>query len=63
MKCEDLIAAAKLMRKYSTAVETTLYWNMTTREAKEEIKEADRLAALLEEAAAEENTDVRPRFF
>lgn len=63
MKYEDLIGAAAMLRKYATAVETTLYWNMTTREAKDEIKEIVRLAEALEEEAATENTDVKPRFF
>lgn len=49
-----------MLRKYVTAVEKTLYWNMTTREAKEEIKEATRLADVLEEEAAKESTDVIP---
>ena len=60
MKYEDIIAASAMLRKYVTAVEKTLYWNMTTREAKEEIKEATRLADVLEEEAAKESTDVIP---
>lgn len=39
------------LRKYARAVETKLYWNMSTSEAKKEIAEAERLAELLESAA------------
>lgn len=60
MKYEDIIGAAAMLRKYAVAVETTLYWKMTTREAKDEIKEVIRLAEALEEEAATENTDVIP---
>jgi hypothetical protein len=51
MKREDLLAAADFLRKYATAVETKLYWNMSTSEAKNEIKEVKRLAGLLEDLA------------
>jgi hypothetical protein len=57
---DDYIAAARLVRKYATAVETTLYWKMTTRAAKEEVLEATRLAELLEDEAAKEDTEVSP---
>jgi hypothetical protein len=57
---DDYIAAARLVRKYATAVETTLYWKMTTREAKEEVLEATRVAELLEDEAAKEDTEVSP---
>lgn len=52
MNREDLEAAADFLRKYATAVETKLYWNMSTREAKAEIQEAKRLASLLIEASS-----------
>lgn len=60
MNPDDYIAAARLVRKYATAVETTLYWKMTTREAKEEVLEATRVAELLEDEAAKEDTEVSP---
>jgi hypothetical protein len=59
MKYEDIIAAARIVRKYIKAVEVTLYWNMTTREAREEIAEAERVFDILETAAAAENTEVK----
>lgn len=59
MKYEDLIAAARVVRKYARAVESTLYWNMTTREAKEEVAEAERIAEVLEDAAVKEDTEVK----
>lgn len=58
MKYEDAIAAARIARKYAAAVETKLYWDMTTREARAEIAEASRVAELLEDEAASESTDV-----
>jgi len=51
MKREDLVAAADFLRKYATAVETKLYWSMSTSEAKAEIKEVKRLASILTEVA------------
>ncbi len=60
MNSDDYIAAARIVRKYATAVETTLYWKMSTREAKEEVIEAARVAGLLEEEAAKEDTEVSP---
>lgn len=59
MKYEDFIAAGKIVRKYIAAVEKTLYWEMTTREAKEEIAEAQRVAEILEDAAVKEDTEVK----
>lgn len=59
MRYEDIIAAAVIVRKYIGAVDSTLYWNMTTRQAKDEITEAERVLNLLEEAAATENTEVK----
>ena len=60
MKYEDLIAAARIARKYAAAVETKLYWNMTPIEAQGGITEAKRIADLFEKEAAKEETDVRP---
>lgn len=60
MKYEDLIAAARIARKYAAAVETKLYWNMSPIEASNAITEAERIADILEEEAAKEETDVRP---
>jgi hypothetical protein len=59
MMYEDLISAARIARKYAVAVESKLYWNMSPIEADEAIKEAERIADLLEEEAAKENTEVR----
>lgn len=59
MKYEDLLAAARIVRKYIVAVETTLYWKMTTREAKDEMAEATRIAEALEDAAVKEDTEVK----
>lgn len=55
MKREDLLAAADFLKKYAVAVETKLYWSMSTSEAKAEINEAKRLASLLVEASDECN--------
>lgn len=55
MTREDMKAAAEMLRKYAVAVETKLYWNMSTSEAKVEIKEAKRLASILDEEAVECN--------
>jgi hypothetical protein len=49
IKREDMETMAELLRKYAVAVETKLYWNMSTSEAKAEIKEAKRLASILDE--------------
>lgn len=54
MTREEMKAAADFLRKYVAAVETKLYWNMSTSEAKAEIKEAKHLATLLDEAAEKE---------
>ena len=51
MNRDDLEAAAILLRKYAAAVETKLYWSMSTREARQEIAETKRLAELLESMA------------
>jgi hypothetical protein len=59
MMYDDLISAARIARKYAHAVESKLYWNMSPIEADEAIKEAERIADLLEEEAAKENTEVR----
>lgn len=48
MTPEDYAAAARVVRKYVAAVETKLCWDMSTREAKIEVAEAERLAALLD---------------
>jgi len=60
MKYEDLIAAARLARSYATAIDSVLYRNMGVKTAEAEIREAERIAELLEEEAAKEETDVRP---
>ena len=54
MKREDLKTAAQIARKYATAVESKLYWNMSPIEAHEAIEEAERIAVLLETEAAED---------
>jgi len=51
MSREELEAAAMIIRKYVVAVETKLYWNMSTSEARREITEATKLAELLEAAS------------
>lgn len=48
---EDLEAAARIVLRYAAAVEKTLYWGMTTAEARAAIGEARALGARLEEAA------------
>lgn len=62
MKYEDLISAARIARRYAIAVENKLYWNMSPVEADEAIREAKRVADLLEEEAAREETESRPMF-
>lgn len=47
----DLESIARVLRKYASAVETTLYWNMSTSEAKKEIAETERLMAVVESEA------------
>ena len=59
MKYEDFIAAARIVRKYIAAVEKTLYWEMSTREAREEIAAAEKIAEILEDAAVKEDTEVK----
>ncbi len=61
MKYEDLIAAARIARKYAMAVESKLYWNMSPTEASDAIAEAERIADLLEDAAVKEDTEVLPQ--
>lgn len=51
MRPDDLRLAALIARKYASAVETKLYWDMTTSEAKREVSEAKRLATLLDDEA------------
>lgn len=51
MTKEDLEKIANYLRKYARAVETSLYWKMSTSEAKKEITTAERLAGLVEAAA------------
>ena len=48
MRPDDLRLAAVIARKYASAVETKLYWEMSTSAAKFEIAEANRVAGLLE---------------
>ena len=62
MKREDLLIAARIVRKYISAVETTLYWNMTTREARDTIAEASAIAEMLEIEASTKNTET-PQIF
>lgn len=50
MNREDMEAMAAIVRKYAVAVETTLYWKMTTGEARRELTEAQRLLAVLDAA-------------
>lgn len=47
----DYEAAARIVLKYAAAVETTLYWKMTTAEARGAIAEARAVAAVLTAAA------------
>lgn len=52
MNKEDMEEVASYLRKYARAVETSLYWKMSTSEAKKEIATAERLAGLVESAAS-----------
>ena len=54
MRPDDLRLAAVIARKYATAVETKLYWDMSTSGARREISEAERIADLLEAEAEKE---------
>ena len=54
MRPEDYRIAALIVRKYATAVETKLYWEMSTSVARREISEAERIAGLLEAEAEKE---------
>ena len=58
---EDLLAAARIARKYAVAVESKLYWNMTPLETQNAIDEAERIAGVLEDAASREDTEVVDR--
>lgn len=53
---EDLTAAAVVLRKYAAAVEAKLYINMKINEAHKAIAEANHLADILDEAAANLDT-------
>ena len=44
----DAAAILTILRKYIRAVETKLYWDMSTSEARKEIAETERLAAVVE---------------
>jgi hypothetical protein len=56
MTYEDMMEAAKYLRKYARAVESHLYMNMSADAAREEIDSAERLAEELEEFADERDT-------
>jgi len=56
MTFEDYTEAAALLRKYATAVESKLYIDMKVEQAHQEIGESERLAFLLEQAAARLDT-------
>lgn len=51
MRPEDYRIAALIVRKYATAVETKLYWDMSTSAARCEIAEAKKVAEMLETEA------------
>lgn len=56
MTFEELLAAAGFLRKYARAVETHLYMDMRVDEAHHAIEQAEKLAQLLEDAAAQVDT-------
>jgi hypothetical protein len=56
MTFEEYMDAAALLRKYSQAVETHLFMDMKIDEAHHEIELAEKLAQLLEDAAARVDT-------
>jgi histone acetyltransferase (RNA polymerase elongator complex component) len=56
MTFEEYMDAAALLRKYSQAVETHLFMDMKIDEAHREIELAEKLAQLLEDAAARVDT-------
>ena len=58
MRPEDYRIAALIVRKYVAAVETKLYWDMSTSTARGEITEAKRVAEMLEGEA--EKTEGEP---
>lgn len=47
MKTEDIDEIIFMLRKYSIAIETKLYWDMSTREARVELSKIDHLVAIL----------------
>jgi hypothetical protein len=53
MRPEDYRIAALIVRKYAAAVETKLYWEMSTSTARGEIAEAKKVAEMLETEKAE----------
>lgn len=57
MSPEDLLTAARIVKKYAVAVENKLYWDMSPLEAQTEITEAERIASLLEAEVAEEDQE------
>jgi predicted DNA-binding protein (UPF0278 family) len=61
VRYEDLIAAARIARAYASAIDNVLYRSMGVKTAEEQIREADRIADLLEEEAAREETETTTR--
>lgn len=57
MKPEDIEAIIATLKKYAYAVETKLYWDMSTSKARGEIAETNRLVELLETATVKENEE------
>ena len=57
MSPEDLLIAARIVKKYAVAVENKLYWDMSPIMAQTEITEAERIASLLEAEVAEEDQE------
>jgi len=57
MSPEDLLTAARIVKKYAVAVENKLYWDMSPIVAQTEITEAERIASLLEAEVAEEDQE------
>ena len=58
MKPEDIEAIIATLKKYAHAVETKLYWDMSTGKAREETAETIRLIELLENATAKEREEL-----
>lgn len=48
MTPDDATVILAILRKYIRAVETKLYWDMSTSEARKEIAETERLIAVVE---------------